>query len=240
VFGVERAGKGHIVAGPAWATATAGSGTRGTGGDTTELARAGGILVNKFGVPGLGDDGSQFILPGEGCYLGSIFMDGTNGQITCHVSYGQSRKWGVWNAYNRKRLYLKAGDATNSWPYNTATIRASNNSSANSLTIFAGLAEEYYELDFVQKGVTTSGNGVVMLAGIGFNSTTVMSGRAGTVGHSDADASQRVDGMMVAGFLQVPSLGIQVVTALETGNGTATSTFHGDEDNMVLSAKWWG
>jgi putative ABC transport system permease protein len=35
-------------------------------------------------------------------------MDGTNGQVTCHRSFGQSRKWGLWNAYNRRPLYLKA------------------------------------------------------------------------------------------------------------------------------------
>jgi hypothetical protein len=46
---------------------------------------------------------------------------------------------------------------------------------------------------------------------------------------------------MLAEFLQVPSLGINVVAALETcpfANGSIT--WFGGEDDMVLSAKWRG
>src|SRR6185369_459996 len=38
--------------------------------------------------------------------------DSSAGQVTCHRAWGQSRKWGVWSAYNRQPLYLKAGDST--------------------------------------------------------------------------------------------------------------------------------
>jgi hypothetical protein len=69
-------------------------------------------------------------------YLGSIFMDGTNGQISCHNTYGQSRKWGVWNAYNRDPITLLMGDSTASWTYSTATIRQSNAAAGNALTTF--------------------------------------------------------------------------------------------------------
>jgi len=49
---------------------------------------------------------------------------------------------GVWNAWNRQPLYLKAGDSTASWNYDSATIRAANGASTNGLSVFCGLAEE--------------------------------------------------------------------------------------------------
>lgn len=174
-------------------------------------------------------------------YLGSIFIDGSAGQVTCHRSYGQSRKWGVWNAYNRQPLYLKAGDATASWSYATNTVRASNNNSANSLTVFQGLSEEAYDLEFTQY-MRVGGEDARNRNGIGWNSTTVMSGRNGEVGshRSGGTTAVSIDGNAYAEFLQVPSLGINVVTALEIATQAGSNTWFGGEDDMVLSANWRG
>lgn len=234
VFGVERNGKGHMVTGPLWSTATAGSGARGTGGGTTELTRAGGMRVNRWGIPGLNGDGSQFIAPLEGTYLGSLFFDGSNGQVSCHVSYGQSRKWGVWNAYNRKSLLLKAGDSTTSWTYSTSTIRAANNASANSLTAFCGLAEEAVTLHRLQYTLQ-SGSNSHTVALIGENSTTASSGSfaamPGTVG-IPASGSAR--------YARPPFLGVNVYTALEQATGTGTATWSGTEAQCLIEAQWRG
>src|SRR5205807_8668414 len=122
----------------------------------------------------------------QATYLGSIFIDSAAGQVTCHVSYGQSRKWGVWNAYNREPISMKAGDGTASWNYNTSTIRAANGNSANSLTIFCGLPEEKVFATAIQKaqgsGNFTSNSGSYTAQAtnlIGFNSTTVGTGTQG-------------------------------------------------------------
>jgi len=46
----------------------------------------------------------------QGIYLGSIYMDTTPGQVSGHRTYGQARKWGIFNAYNRVPVFLQAGD----------------------------------------------------------------------------------------------------------------------------------
>lgn len=229
--------------GPAWSTSTAGSGARGTGASTTELTRVNGIFVNAVQMTTRNGATTYTVNANRATYVGSIFMDGSNGEVTCHRAFGQSRKWGIWNAYNRRPLYLKAGDSTSSWSYNTTTIRASNNASANSLTVFSGLAEEIYDIFFEQNispidgGTTLS---VIARNGIGWNSTTTISGKIGKV---STNRDQAPTGTGYARFGQVPSLGVNVVTALESGagaGGSGSTTWLGGEDDMLLVAKWMG
>jgi hypothetical protein len=243
VFGVERNGKGHTVTGPAWGTVTAGSGARGTGGGTTELARVGGMLVNRWGIPGLNSDGSQFIAPLEGVYLGSLYIDGSNGQVSCHVSHGQNRKWAVWNAYNRRQIMLLAGDSTASWTYGTSTIRASNGSSNNKATAFTGSAEERINIIFRQmvQGVI-AGNTASVEIGVGVNSTTVASGQRGVLAVAEAAGGSTVTSRLTvaAHHLLAPSLGANNLICVETASGTGTNTLFGGADDMVLSADYMG
>src|SRR5262245_55513954 len=84
---------------PQVGSVTAGSSARG---DQLALMRNRGYLVNRYGLPGMNDAGPMGIQPIEGLYLGTIHIDGSAGQVTCHRSWGRSRKWGVWNFYNRK------------------------------------------------------------------------------------------------------------------------------------------
>lgn len=233
IFVWSESGVLTIGTGPAWATSTAGAGARGTGASTTELTRVKGLLVNAVEMTARNGSTTYTVAANRGTYVGSIFMDGSNGQVTCHRSFGQSRKWGLWNAYNRRPIYLKAGDSTASWSYGTATIRASNNNSANSLSVFAGLAEEIIDLSFIQRIETASDP--MGRNGIGWNSTTAMSGVRGAV---SSDDNVNVNGTGVANFIQVPSLGVSVATALETATGAIT--WYGGEDNMLLTAQWMG
>ena len=242
VFVFSNAGVLTLVTGPAWATPTAGSCTRGTGAGTTELTRLLGFHVNNVQITGRNGATTYTIGANLATYLGSIFMDGSNGQLTCHREWGQSRKWGIWNAYNRQPLYLKAGDPTASWPYQTNTIRASRNQATNSLTVFQGLAEELYHLAFVQK-ISTAVAAVLENGsnGIGWNSTTAISGMRGWVGHGTTGGANPTEAQGHAQYLAVPALGINVVTALETSPAAGgTVTWHGGEDDMVLSVRWRG
>lgn len=241
VFGVEFNGRGWAVTGPVWGTVTAGSGARGTTAGGPELTRINGVLVNKHGIPGLNGAQSLYISPREGVYLGSLFIDGSAGQVTCHTSFGQSRKWGVWNAFNRRPIILVAGDATASWAYGTDTLRASNNASANSLSVFCGLAEEAADLDFVQK-VQHQANAAAQTAkiGIGVNSTTALSGfRGWSDQDAEAPATDASGATLTARHHLVPALGVNTITSLEAGSGTNQSFFGGDDD-MRLSARWMG
>jgi hypothetical protein len=176
-------------------------------------------------------------------------MDGSAGQVTCNTTYGQSRRWGVWNAYNRKKIVLQAGDSTASWTYSTNTARPSNNSSANSLTVFCGLAEENVEVRFFQSGV--AGSTVLQSAiqaywkiGIGVNSTTVMSGRTpiggGRIDGSSIDMVVQDD--LTANYNAAPFIGINTYTSLEqtTNFNNATMTYQGGSTGMLLEAIWEG
>lgn len=231
-----------LVTGPAWSSATAGSGSRGTGAGTTQLTRLNGYWVNAVSMTGRNGTDTFTVAANLGTYLGSLFIDGTNGQVTCHRAFGQSRKWGIWNAYNRQPLYLKAGDSTASWTYTTATIRASNNATANSLTVFQGLAEEVYDLRFEQNANTNSSSTTVITNGIGWNSTTAMSGKSGKSGKvGELTGDDTLTCNLTAAYRQVPNAGINVVTALENApTASGTNTWFGGEDDMMLSAGWRG
>jgi hypothetical protein len=100
------------------------------------------------------------------------------------------------------------------------------------LTIFAGLAEDIFDLRFTQEVQTNTSSGAAVI-GIGYNSLTTTSGKTGHVGilggvNNIADA--------VAEHQALPALGINTITALE--GGITTATFFGAEASMLLSARW--
>jgi hypothetical protein len=249
IFLFSNAGVITLATGPAWSSATAGSGSRGTGAGTTELTRVKGLWVNAVSMTGRNGSTTYTIGANLGTYLGSIFMDSSNGQVTCHTAFGQSRKWGVWNAYNRQPINLLAGDSTASWVYSTTTIRPSNNSTANSLTVFMGLAEQRVQVEFTQTvrvATTTSNSGqAVYSIGIGWNSTTAFSGLRGSVENRVDASSSAIDFTMTtpSRYVVAPSLGTNVTTSLETTGGTSgtpTITRYGQETGMALSAVYQG
>lgn len=250
VFVFSNSGVVTLATGPAWSVSTAASGARGTGASTTQLTRINGLWVNAVSMTARNGSNTYTVGANLGTYVGSIFIDSVQGQVTCHQSYGQSRKWGVWNAYNRVPIFMQAGDATASWNYTTNTIRASNNASANSLTVFAGLPEENFDLVFVQavnggSGSVTSQVIATWNTGIGWNSTSAFTGQK-------SSQSLRIDGGSVdfigtytgmARYTAAPTIGINVATCLETTtavNGSPTVNYQGGSDDMVLTASYRG
>jgi hypothetical protein len=242
VFVFSNSGVVTLVTGPAWSTSTAGSGARGTGASTTELVRLNGYWVNKVQITGRNGSTTYTIPANRATYVGSLFMDGSNGQISCHRTWGQSRKWGVWNAYNRQRLFIKAGDSTASWDYGTNTIRASNNASANSISVFTGLADEQFFLEFLQRQSLSDATAGESHIGIGWNSTTAMSGMRGIHRTANATTSNVESQVTIcAKHVQAPALGVNTVTALEVSPTNASvNNFYGTETHMMLSASYFG
>lgn len=230
VMGFLDSGTPRIAFSPAWSTPTAGSGSRGTGAGTPQLIRLNGILVNAVQQTVNNGATTYTIAPRRGTYLGSIRVDSTAGQVTCHVGYGQSRKWGVWNAYNRLPICLKAGDSASSWSVagTYPTFAASNSDSTNRATVFTGLAEEMAMCEFMQEMLTANTIGYV---GIGLNSATT---RSGTQGVTDYNASSGVLGATVqAKYRLLPDIGINNIQALEAKAGAVTA--QGTESFMLLS-----
>lgn len=192
-----KAGVPFLSLSPAWFSATPGAGIRGA---AVDLNRLSGFLVNKTSMTTASGD---VVGPNFGTYVGTIWIDGTAGQVSCHRSYAQNRKWGVWNQYNRQNVSLKSGESLASWTYSTNTMRATNNVPTsyiannfnvgsgffvNGLTTLVGNMEDMVEVTFLQNalfqtasGIPGSGGGATV--GIGINSTTAATGFKG--GHGD-------------------------------------------------------
>lgn len=238
VFVFSNAGVLTLVTGPAWSTMTAGAGARGTGAGTTQLTRLNGYWVNAVSMTGRNGSTTYTVAANLGTYVGSIFVDGTAGQVTCHRAYGQSRKWGVWNAYNRQRIALQLGDATGSWVYSTNTIRQSRADATNVATVFAGLPEEMFAVRAQQGVQLDTNNGSAAIIGVGVNSTTAISGKRGFLNGMTVAPSPIAD--ITAEHVVMPAIGIQNINFLESGNGTTQTTFRGGSTTMRLVAEWRG
>lgn len=250
VFVFNNSGVLTLVTGPAWTNSAAGAGARGTGASTTQLSRISGIWTNTVQIAGKNSSTTYTIAAGLATYLGSVYVDATAGQVSCYTSWGNTtinawsggnvgRKWGVWNAYNRVPVYLKAGDATASWTYATNTARASNGVSNNSLAIFSGLPEDVYDLNFMQRTANTAAtNNSEIVLGLSINSLTVVSGTtADWIMNWNNTANVGLTTNQLARYLFPPALGLNVVNSIEK-SVTGTNTYYGTESSMLISARW--
>lgn len=236
-----------LVTSPAWSNIAAGTGSR-TG--TCDLARLQGLWVNSAQLTMRNGGTTYTVSANQGTYVGSIFMDGSAGQVSCLITYGTSRKWSVWNAYNRRDIVLKAGPATASWtPAASASgILAANQTGANSLTTFSGLPDETITLISNRKALvqTSAGTGGItgVSTGIGVNTATSYSGEIAELtltGSTGGSTDNGITQMMLAHHTLVPSIGINTITACEASitNGSVR-TMYGTESYFLLKAEWLG
>lgn len=243
-FIINDAGTIRIVTGPAWSTITAGSGARGTGAGTTELTRVNGILVNANAMATARNGSSTYaVAQYQGTYVGTLYIDGTAGQITCHTTFGQSRKWSIWNAYNRVPIILLAGDATASWATAPTTWRQSRADSTNFAAGFCGLSEEIIQAEFYQqiRIVASSANSQADI-GIGLNSTTTASGMTATaISNISTGVNPLGFSPLRAAHTLMPTLGLNNFNMIEQAPaGTTQNTFYGSSANMTLKLTWRG
>jgi hypothetical protein len=235
-----------LASGPAWSTSTAGAGARGTGAGTTQLTRLQGLWVNAVSMTARNGSTTYTVGANLGTYVGSIAIGSGAGSISCLTAYGQSRRWDIWNAYNRQPTYLKAGDpADSTWIVNNASaIHAYNTSSANSITVFAGLPEETvkFELSGRASATLNTNQEMVVRIGIGFNSTTTISGKVANHTLTTETVSNAITtnvSLNGARFFSPPWIGINVATALEGTNGSDVNvTMYSGEDDMLLTAEY--
>lgn len=230
IFDVFTDGISSVCLGSQWANAN----TR-----TDALTRVSGVLV------GPSPCGSQ------GTYLGTVQIDPTPGQITANFSYGLSRRFGVWNAYNQKRVCLRAGEPGHGnyvvgSPYPNWIPLHSD--AGNSLSILLGLAEEPIEIKAWHTGYAhadvTNRQGYWAIA-VGWNSTTTPSGFWGQDNTENLLSGSGLTGAIGVSISEIstytPPLfqGAGVATALETSldPDNLTKGFYG-ETVMMLQACW--
>lgn len=230
----NNSGTPQIVTNVAWTTSTAGSGARGTGAGTAQITRVNGLWVNAVTMTGINGASTYSNIPASQCTMvGSIYIDGTNGQVSFLRAFGISRKWSSYNFYNQLPIALQEGDATATWTYATNTLRPSNNATTNQVVPFISLPDQSPTISISQH-VATGANVVVRL-GIGWNSTTAISGLVAT---TQAPAAGGLDQTVTAIYVPTPFIGVGVATSLEAVTGS--STFSGQASGMLLSASWRG
>jgi len=151
-----------LVHGPDWTSDTA----RSAG---TAIERIQGLWVNSVAIA----NGPAIR---RGTYVGTTRSNASaqlDWVLGSSAAGGGAAFLGVWNCYNRVNIVTTVSEATANWVVNSL-LRPLNNSVNNRVSAVFGLAEDEITA-FVNSAVNipTSVNGTV---GIGFNSTTVLTG----------------------------------------------------------------
>ncbi len=228
-----------------------------------------GIRTNAATMTCRHSSGTVSVPANQWTYLGTFRTD-TQAYVTCHTSFGQSRQWGLWNNYNRRRIILKAGETTRGHitPYWGATnFGPTNNNSGNSVNVLVGLPEEQIAMQYDQAAQvryaysSTGDASAQFMTAISWNKT------AGATPESDIESTwgqwngERWDytgaspNFIVTGMVQqarlaaVPLVGLNIGRALERFAFAANHStllpandaiLYGGNLNMLLTAEYWG
>lgn len=197
--------------------------TRGTANAQT---RTNGILLNTSAFA----NGPGAL---RGTYVGSI---ASNSSGTIDYTFGAAASGGtaavlnVWNAYNRVATTTKVTDSGTTYTYTTATIRQARASATDQITFLIGLNEETVRASYFAAFQAVAVAGATVSAGLGLDSTTAFTGQRMTM--TNAAAAGNVDARGVYTDLQ-PGLGVHVLSANETGDGTNANTFNVNSTNVL-------
>jgi hypothetical protein len=234
LYVINDSGTVRLVTGPAWNTSTAGSGAIGSGAGTAERERLNGLLVNKVSATMRYGATTVTVDARKGTLVGSIFMDGSNGQVTCHRGVGQDRKWGIWNLYSQKKISLLVRDSTASWTYGTATIRQSNAATGNKATVFQGLQDSPVRATFTQ--LLNPSNTTSNEIGIGVDSTTAYATGSKNA-HVEVGGISVFFDALADHTIHSGILGVSNINCLEKGGGAGTNTFYG-AGTFLMTVEW--
>lgn len=225
-----------LAIGPAWTTATAGAGNRGTGVGTAQITRLQGIWVNATAITGYNGLSSFSIGANRCTIVGSISIDATAGQVSALRTWGKARKYGIWNFYNRQNIFMQEGDNTASWTSTTTfpTFAPPNADATNLIAAFTGLPEEQLYCQYNQAAQQLAVNRAAYAA-LGVNSTTTLTGTYGRFQGVGSDNRQTM-----TGFVTIqPALGINNIQALNASDGVAV-TYIGTQPAMTMNCQYRG
>lgn len=136
----------------------------------------------------------------------------------------------LWNRYNQVRRATKnTTEGTNSWVYNTATIRQANANAANKFEYVTGDAASIVRAEALNITNISVGAGYVT-AMIGVDSTTVNSAQKYGGASSTGVQPLRAD------YQGYPGLGYHAINWLEIGSGAGTNTFYGNAGTTTNQA----
>jgi hypothetical protein len=218
-------------------------------------AMYGGIKVNGTSIASCKTGAATAVMcPQYQCtYLGSILMDAaTPGQLSCTVTYGQSRHCNVWNAYNQIPVMMQAGNPNvNIWsPNYEPSFGPVLHDAANSILAFTGrptlVKTAYHQGAWMQ---TFAGHSAQVFIGIGWNSTTAYSGNLSAgdfegftaggyiAGEWDLHANYHVQGAQGANTVTA-LLMTQSVNGSPVNSGSSAIYVGAGPVNMWFTAEW--
>jgi len=204
--------------GPAWSSDT----SRGTGAGTTELEWVKGVLVNKVAITN--GPAAQ-----RGTYVGSVRSNGSSQidwKLGSAAAGGGEAFLGVWNMYNRVDVAAAVQDTTDSWTYQSTTVRAMNNSNTNRVSFIRGLDEDGV---FAQNSVMT-GNSIsdVGITAFGLDATNAIASKSSVVDCMVVSSSAQINTSMPS-YSGLPGLGFHYLQCVEFCTGSANAvSFFGD------------
>ena len=206
--------------GPAWSSDT----SRGTGAGTSELVMVAGVYLNANAITN-GPAASR------GTYVGTIRSNGSSQidwKLGSAAAGGGEAFLGVWNMYNRVSVMPAVQDTTDSWTYQSTTIRSMNNSATNRISFVRGLDEDgVWAQNSI--GTSSSGSGDLGIASIGLDSTTANAANSAATQSSAAGAANTF-AFLYPSYAGLPGIGIHYLQCLERCVGVvAVVTFFGDE-----------
>jgi hypothetical protein len=139
----------------------------------------------------------------------------------------------LWNAQNRVPVAVRTLDSTNSYAYNSSTIRQRNGSANNQINVLQGLTGES-AISLIDKANAAANSGTVGAWSnlIGYDSTTAA---------ATGNLIGRMSGAVVTGNLlethsflnHSPAVGYHYYASLEAGNGTDT-VWYGDANAPTI------
>ena len=160
-------------------------------------------------------------------YLGTFYTTATT-----TTEDSAARRY-LWNMYNRCPRTLYCSDATNTWAYTTATIRAANNDTTDGtgrVAFLLGLAEDAVSAQSVIEFANTN-TGVGVGGGIGLDVTNAITGLKPWT--TTALANGYIT--FTAAYSGFPAVGVHFLQRVEYSTATGTTTWLGDGGAATLN-----
>lgn len=165
-------------------------------------------------------------------YVGTIYTTTTIGQCEDSLT-----KRYVWNCYNRVRRPMRRIDTTDTWTYNTHTLRQARANASNQLDFVLGLSEDAVSARVVAtftQGSTGTAGGTVA---IGLDSTTTKA--TGSLAGSAVTTAASENGMAAAALDDIVAVGKHRLVWLEAGeqiSGTPNVNWNGDNGSTFVQS----
>lgn len=214
----------------AWSNSGVGTSTR-----ATAVALYKGVWVNSASITCRDTNASTFSCAQYQCTLvGGFRTNASTGQVDLKFGSSPPACICIWNVYNQQLAGVTVSDATAFWQYTTATWRISNGNASNKVAVLQGLAGPV--ANFTHSSLAANAtNSVVMLAGIGINTTGGDSSSIRTPSISNGTVILNLESKAVfnaplpVGFNEVnrieQSTALGTTTWLGTASGTQTGIY---------------